>query len=434
MKNEPAKQIVYVNTFTDGILDPEKAMLGPVKDGGYIIANTAPGCWGPMITPSLQGGHEVTQPVYVEGAEVGDAVAIHISSIQVTSMVTASGNDRTVEGHFISDPFVDAKCPECGIVNPDTVIEDVGSEAVRCSNCGAAVTPFQFTNGYTIAFDDDRTIGVTLPKEAAEAAGKDGRKNMCTPEHSVQNPIVSVAPHDIVGMVARVRPFLGQIGTTPARAMPDSHNAGDFGQFLLDAPHDYGITQEQLEERTDGHMDINRVREGAVLICPVKTEGGGIYLGDMHAMQGNGEIAGHTTDVSGIATLKIKLLKGIKIDGPILLPVEEDLPYNAKPLSEREKSEALKVAKAYGFEEIEETAPVSFIGTGADLNEATDNGLTRAASVLGMSVPEVMNRATVTGAIDIGRNPGVVTVTFLAPLSALEDAGLSEIAVKHYRL
>lgn len=173
-------------------------MLGPVKDGGYIIANTAPGCWGPMITPSLQGGHEVTQPVYVEGAEVGDAVAIHISSIQVTSMVTASGNDRTVEGHFISDPFVDAKCPECGIVNPDTVIEDVGSEAVRCSNCGAAVTPFQFTNGYTIAFDDDRTIGVTLPKEAAEAAGKDGRKNMCTPEHSVQNPIVSVAPHDIV--------------------------------------------------------------------------------------------------------------------------------------------------------------------------------------------------------------------------------------------
>lgn len=434
MKNEQAKQIVYVNTFTDGILDPEKAMLGPVKDGGYIIANTAPGCWGPMITPSLQGGHEVTQPVYVEGAEVGDAVAIQISSIQVTSMVTASGNDRTVEGHFISDPFVDAKCPECGIVNPDTIIADVGSEAVRCSNCGTAVTPFQFTNGYTIAFDDDRTIGVTLSKEAAEKAGKEGRKNMCTPEHSVQNPIVSVAPHDIVGMVARVRPFLGQIGTTPARAMPDSHNAGDFGQFLLDAPHDYGITKEQLEERTDGHMDINRVREGAVLICPVKTKGGGIYLGDMHAMQGNGEIAGHTADVSGIATLKVDLLKGIKLAGPILLPVEEDLPYNAKPLSADEKSKALKVAKAHGFEEIEETAPVSFIGTGADLNEATDNGLQRAASVLGMSVPEVMNRATVTGAVDIGRNPGVVTVTFLAPLSTLEDAGLSEIAIKHYHL
>jgi len=32
-----------------------------VKDGGYIIANTAPGCWGPMLTPKLKGGHEVTR-------------------------------------------------------------------------------------------------------------------------------------------------------------------------------------------------------------------------------------------------------------------------------------------------------------------------------------------------------------------------------------
>ncbi len=63
-----------------------------VKDGGHIVANTAPGCWGPMITPELKGGHEVTKPVFVEGAEVGDAIAIHINSIRVTSMATASGN------------------------------------------------------------------------------------------------------------------------------------------------------------------------------------------------------------------------------------------------------------------------------------------------------------------------------------------------------
>jgi len=36
------KNTVCVNTFTDGILDPQKQMLGPVKDGGTIIANTAP--------------------------------------------------------------------------------------------------------------------------------------------------------------------------------------------------------------------------------------------------------------------------------------------------------------------------------------------------------------------------------------------------------
>ena len=29
---------------------------------------------------------------------------------------------------------------------------------------------------------------------------------------------------------------------------------------------------------------------------PVKVSGGGVYAGDMHAQQGDGEITGHTTD------------------------------------------------------------------------------------------------------------------------------------------
>lgn len=124
MKSNQAKQTVYVNTFTDGMLDPAQPMLGPVKDGGHIIANTTPGCWGPMITPRLKGGHEVTQPVYVEGAEVGDAIAIRIRSIRVTSIATASGNDETVEGRFLGDPFVAAKCPQCGTLHPETRVEE----------------------------------------------------------------------------------------------------------------------------------------------------------------------------------------------------------------------------------------------------------------------------------------------------------------------
>src|SRR5690606_33047806 len=67
-----ARRTVFVTTFTDGLLDPEREMLGPVQDGGTIVAHTAPGCWGPMITPRLRGGHEVTEPVAVEGAEPGD--------------------------------------------------------------------------------------------------------------------------------------------------------------------------------------------------------------------------------------------------------------------------------------------------------------------------------------------------------------------------
>lgn len=429
-----AVETLFVNTFTDGILDPEKEMLGPVKDGGRIIANTAPGCWGPMITPCLKGGHEVTKPVYVEGAEVGDAIVIHIKSIEVTSIATSSGNDKPVEGRFLGDPFVAVKCPECGTLHPETVVKGIGPKAVRCSGCDSDITPFVFTNGYTIAFDKDGLVGVTLPKEAAERIAEDGRRYMRTPEHSVQNPIVTFAPHDLVGVVARMRPFLGQLGTTPSKALPDSHNAGDFGSFLVGAPHAYAVTEDELNEhRTDGHMDISRVRAGATVICPVKVPGGGVYLGDMHAMQGDGEIAGHTADVAGIVHLQVRVLKGVNLEGPILLPNVEDLPYTAKPLTAAERLAAEALAKEWKLKKTETSLPLSVVGTGKSLNEATDNGLARAAKLFDVTVPEIMNRATITGSIEIGRHPGVVTVTFLAPKRYLKQAKLYDAVDEHYR-
>lgn len=258
---------------------------------------------------------------------------------------------------------------------------------------------------------------------------------MATPANSIQNPIVTFAPHDIVGAVARLRPFLGQIGTAPSRPLPDSHNAGDFGFFLIGAPHEYSVSVDELNQsKTDGHMDISRVREGAILICPVKVPGGGVYVGDMHALQGDGEIAGHTCDVSGIVTLQVHVVKGLRMDGPILLPNEEDLPYLAKPLSAEEKRLALAEALKWGLTEIEETAPVAFVGTGENLNVATENALKRAAELLEMSVPEVMNRSTITGSIQIGRHPGVVTATFLVPVDRLEKLGIMGYVREQYGL
>ena len=58
-------------------------------------------------------------------------------------------------------------------------------------------------------------------------------------------------------------------------------------------------------------MDIDAVRAGAILVCPVKVAGGGVYLGDMHALQGDGEIAGHTCDVAGTVTLQVEVVKGL---------------------------------------------------------------------------------------------------------------------------
>ena len=425
-------ETVFVNEFTDGLLDPARAMLGPVRDGGHIVANTAPGCWGPMITPAIRGGHEVTRPVAVAGAEVGDAIAIRIKNITVTSIATASGTDQSISRRFLGDPYVAGRCPGCGTLNPETRVDGIGQTAIRCVKCGADATPFTITNGYTIAFDKDRTIGLTLHRYAAEEIARNAKTFAALPENSIQNPILTFAPHDLVGLVARLRPFMGQFGTTPAIRMPDSHNAGDFGSLLVGAPHQYAITAEQLEDRTDGHMDIDIVRAGAIVISPVKVKGGGVYLGDMHALQGDGEIGGHTADVSGIVTLQVQVLKGLAIDGPILLPLPEDLPYLAQPLSDAERARAEALAKDWGVEHLEESAPISFVGTGPNLNAATDKGLARAAHLLEMTVPEVKNRATITGGIEIGRHPGVVQVTFRAPLDRLERLGLQPFLHEQY--
>lgn len=429
---ERAAETVFVNQFTDGILDPGRPMLGPVRDGGHIVANTAPGCWGPMITPRLRGGHEVTQPVYVEGAEVGDALAIRIRDITVTSLATASGNDQWMEGRFVDDPYVAKVCPGCGRPWPDTRLEGIGPGAVRCAHCGAEATPFTFTHGYTIAFDPNRRVGLTLDRQAAERIAQDADRYAALPAASVQHPILAFAPHDLVGVVARLRPFLGQLGTMPAVPLPDSHNAGDFGAFLLGKSHQYAVGIEDLEHRTDGHMDCDAVRAGAILIAPVKVPGGGVYLGDMHALQGDGEIAGHTCDVAGTVTLQVHVIKGLALEGPILLPVPEDLPYLARPVSAEELERARALARQWGVASIEQSAPISVIGTGPDLNSATDNGLQRAARLLDMTVPEVMNRATITGAIEIARHPGVVQVTFRAPVDRLERLGLRPFVEDQY--
>jgi formamidase len=432
--NPKASVIVHVSTFTGGLVGPSIPMLGPLADGGTIVADTAPGCWGPMITPTFRGGHEVTSPVAVEGAEPGDSLILRIQQIEVTSTATASGTMSAVEGRYTGDPFVARHCPECGTENPPTRVEGTGPEAIRCAVCGAEVSPFRVSNGYTIVLDGEQQVAVTVRPEVAERLAVDASEVMALPKNSAQNPIVALCPADVVGVPTRMRPFLGNVGTTPAIDMPDSHNAGDFGEFLIDAPHQYGIPREKLESRTDGHMDVDSVRAGAILVCPVKVPGGGVYLGDAHAMQGDGEIAGHTTDVSARATVQVNLLKGLALEGPILLPLAEDLPPLARPLTEGERAAAKGLAERFGQPFVEDVAPIQVVGTGANLNAATDNGVARLARLLDMSQEEILNRVTLTGAVEIGRLPGVVTVTMQAPLAKLEELGLAPVVREQYGL
>lgn len=426
---------IRVNQYSGGIVGPSLTMLGPLKDGGTLIAGTPPGCWGPMITPAFQGGHEVTLPVAIEGAEVGDAVALKIKKITVTSAATSSGVMQFVEGRYHGDPFVAKYCPACGTEQPASYVEGIGDDAIHCKNCQAEVSAFRFSHGYVIVLDQDKQVSLTVNQSIANRLAGQAEQIAALPEHAAQHSILSLARADMPGVAAHMRPFLGNIGTTPARDLPDSHNCHDFGQYLIDAPHKYGMTEAELiAAKTDGHMDTNAVRAGSILICPVKVPGAGIYLGDMHAQQGNGEIAGHATDVSGETELEVQVIKGLNIDGPILLQAWDDLPPMARPFTAEQKQNIQALAARWGQEQIEDSAPITFLGSAKNLNDATENALQRAAKTTGLPYDEILNRCTITGSIEISRLPGMVRATFLCPMSVLAQLGIADLVRQHYQL
>ncbi|MDH7500731.1 MAG: acetamidase/formamidase family protein, partial [candidate division NC10 bacterium] len=365
-----AQKIVFASEIVD-VIGPSSKMIGPVRSGGIVVATPEAACYGPMITPQLRSGHTLTIPVAVEGAKVGDAIALKIKKVRVLAKATASGTEIALKDRFLGDPFVAKRCPKCGAINPPTELKGVGAEAIRCKICGAPCITFQVTNGYTLLFDEDRSIGVTVPKAVTDEIAKQAYEYAAVPTKGLSYPVTLLSLADMPpGIIARVRPMIGNMGTTPAIDMPTSHNAGDLTCFLVGAPHKLAITKADEAKRTDAHMDIDNVREGAIVICPVKVPGGGIVVGDVHAMQGDGEISGHTTDVSAEVTLEVELIKGLKLDGPILLPNQEDLPFLAKDYTADQLQRARAMGEKFGFSIQDDLLPIQMIGSGPNLNEA----------------------------------------------------------------
>jgi acetamidase/formamidase len=157
-------------------------------------------------------------------------------------------------------------------------------------------------------------------------------------------------------------------------------------------------------------------------------------MGDMHAQQGNGEIAGHATDCSGETEVVVQVVKNLTLDGPILLQNLDDLPPMARPMNAQQRQKVRELGERWGQHEIEQSGPITFIGSGENLNVAVENGLKRAASVTGLPYDEVLNRATITGSIDISRLPGTVRVTFLCPMNVLDRIGIGHLVREKYDL
>jgi len=115
-------------------------------------------------------------------------------------------------------------------------------------------------------------------------------------------------------LVLPLKPMLGCIGVAPEGGQAiSSTTSGPYG----------------------GNMDYNGFTSGVTVYLPVFVPGGLFFVGDGHAVQGDGEIVGTGIEVSFDAQFTVKLLKNKRISWPRVETSEYIMTVgNARPLEE----------------------------------------------------------------------------------------------------
>ena len=107
-----------------------------------------------------------------------------------------------------------------------------------------------------------------------------------------------------------------------------------------------------------GNMDVPDVAPGAIAYFTVHREGAYVFLGDCHAVQGDGELAGSAIEIPALVTIEIDLIKNWTIGWPRLETRDFIMAIgSARPMEDAARiayRELIRwLAADYGFDEIE---------------------------------------------------------------------------------
>ena len=90
------------------------------------------------------------------------------------------------------------------------------------------------------------------------------------------------------GIKLEYKPMIGMIATTPKKE---------------------NIKTGHAKRINGGNLDIPFITEGVDIYIPVEIEGAGLYLGDVHGLQGYGELSGIAMEASSQVILDVEVLK-----------------------------------------------------------------------------------------------------------------------------
>lgn len=164
-------------------------------------------------------------------------------------------------------------------------------------------------------------------------------------------------------------PFIGTIGTAPEIEAINSLTPGSHG----------------------GNMDLPDVSPGSTLYLPVRTEGALLYLGDAHAVQGDGEVCGVAIEFATTITMTLDLVKGWTLSWPRLENDEFIMSIgSARPLEDAARIAYADLVQwmvsSYGFDRWDAYLLLSQIGK-VRLGNMVDPNYTIGASIAKRYLP-----------------------------------------------
>ncbi|MCX6608583.1 MAG: acetamidase/formamidase family protein [Acidobacteria bacterium] len=93
-----------------------------------------------------------------------------------------------------------------------------------------------------------------------------------------------------------------------------------------------------------GNLDYNRIGEGATVILPVYHAGAMLFLGDGHALQGDGEPTGNGVETSMDVEFSVSVRKGVALTGPRVETAEAIISIGSQPEFQSSLDRALEMA------------------------------------------------------------------------------------------
>ena len=218
------------------------------------------------------------------------------------------------------DSVLDPRTPPIANVKPGETVEvETWSALARITNPTTGPLYIEGAEpGDTLVVE---IIDIELPDEGTVAiipgfGSLEGWLNLMEPRRKVckiENGIITYVRDDGKKLELEADPFIGTIGVAPEVEAVSSLTPGRHG----------------------GNMDCPDIRPGNKLLLPVTRPGALFKLGDVHAVQGDGEVCGVAVEVDAVVTLKFGLRKGWTINWPRIEAPDEIMTVgSARPLED----------------------------------------------------------------------------------------------------